>query len=134
MDAELESIEVEAAFSGNDEFTIEDAFGWELLTKRVKHFGEVAVEGLFIATLKEDFIAVAKQEDAEAVPLRFVDPVAFRGDGVNAFGEHGEKRRVDGEVHACDGTIRPNGCGCRRSGSLLPREKGRRSIESRNER
>jgi len=99
VDSQLEGVEVEVATIGDDEFAIEDALFGKLLTERREHLGEVAVEGFLVAALEEDFVAVAKDEDAEAVPLGLVDPVAFGRDGVDALGEHGEEGRVNGELH-----------------------------------
>jgi len=99
VDAQLEGVEVEMAAVGDDEFAVEGALLGQLAAKRVEHFGEVAVKGFLIAALEEDFVAVAKDEYAEAIPLGLVDPVALGGNGVNAFGEHGEDGRVCGEVH-----------------------------------
>src|SRR5206468_1647243 len=76
----------------------------KLIANRVEHLGEVAVEGLFVAALEQNFVAIAKDEDAEAVPLGLVNPVAFGGDGVDSLGEHGKDGRVDGELHARSGT------------------------------
>ncbi len=50
--------------------------------------------------MEVECVAVAEDEDAEAVPLGFEEPVAGGGDGVGALGEHGEDRRLEGEGHA----------------------------------
>ena len=99
MDAELKGVEVEFSVVGNDEFAVEDALFRKLIANRAEHLGEVAVEGLFVAALEQNFVAIAKDEDAEAIPFGLIDPVAFRRDGVDALGEHGKNGRVDGELH-----------------------------------
>ena len=99
MDAKLEGVEVEVAVVGDDEFPIEDALFGELVAKGREHLGEVAIERFLVAALEEDFIAIAEDEDAEAVTLWLVDPFAFGGYGVDAFGEHREERRINSELH-----------------------------------
>ena len=76
MYAKLQGIEVETTFVSDDDFAVENTFRGELFTKRVEHLGEVAVQGFFVATLDDDFIAITKHQDAEAIPLGLVDPVA----------------------------------------------------------
>lgn len=99
MNAKLQGIEVEASTVGNDEFAVEDAFCRELFAQRIEHLREVTIQGFFVAALEENFIAIAKHEDAEAIPLGLIDPVAAGGDLIYALCEHGEKRRGDGKIH-----------------------------------
>ena len=99
MNSELQRVEVEPAAFSDDQFSVEHAFLRKLLADWIEHLGEVAVEGLFVAALEQNFVAIAKDEDAEAVPLGLVDPLALRGYCVDALGEHGQDRRVDGELH-----------------------------------
>ena len=88
VNAELQRIEVEPSFPGNDEFAIEDTFCGELFAKRVEHLRKVAVQGFLIAALYEDVISVTKDKDAKAIPLRLIDPVAALRDLIDALGEH----------------------------------------------
>jgi hypothetical protein len=99
MDAQLESAEVEVAVVGDDEFAIKDASLGKLVANGIEHLGEVAVKGFLVAALEEDLVAIAKDEDAKAVPFGLVDPVAFGGDGFDSLGEHGKDGRIDGELH-----------------------------------
>jgi hypothetical protein len=99
MDAELERFKIEMAAVGDDEFAVENAVAGELGAKRVEEFGEIAVEGFFVAALDEDFVTVFEDEDAEAVPLGLEEPVAGGGDFVDAPGEHGRDGRIDSQVH-----------------------------------
>ena len=78
MNAKLQGVEVEASVVGDDEFAVEYAFLRELFADRIEHLGEVAVERFFVAALEKDFVAIAKDKNAEAVPLGLVDPVALR--------------------------------------------------------
>lgn len=109
MDAELKGIEVETAFTGDDEFAVEYALDGELLAQPIQHFWEVAIERFLVSTLEQDFVAVAKDENAEAVPLGLVYPVAFGGNCVDPLGEHGKEWRIDGELHVRGRMIRPLG-------------------------
>ncbi len=101
MNAELQRVEVEPAFAGDDEFAIEHTFCGELRAKGIEHLGEVAVQGFLIAALDEDLISIAEYEDAEAVPLGLIDPVAAGRNLIDALCEHRQEGRVDGKIHVC---------------------------------
>ena len=100
VDALGEGVEVEAVRACDDDFAVEDAAWGELGEEGGAEFGEVAVEGLAVARLEEEVVAIAEDEGAEAVPLGFEEPVAFRGKGVDALGEHGEDRGWEREGQA----------------------------------
>lgn len=100
MNAQLKSVEVEAAFAGDHKFTVKHTLCRKVLAKWIKHLGEVTVERLLVPALDEDLIAIPKDKYSKAVPFGFVDPFALRRHFGNALGEHGEYGRVDGEVHA----------------------------------
>src|SRR5258708_37840984 len=100
MNAQLQRIENETSIARNDEFSIEYTFCRKLLSKRIEHFGEVAVQHFFFAALDEDLIAVAKDENTEAIPLWLVEPFSTRRHLVDALSEHGQNGRVDSKVHA----------------------------------
>ena len=68
----------------------------ELGGEGFEELGEVAIEGLLVAALDEDFVVVAEDEGAEAVPFGFKEPVVPGGQVADALGEHGEDGRVDG--------------------------------------
>jgi len=99
MDAQLQSVEIQPAFARDHQFAIEHATLGELRAQRIDHIGEIAVERLGVAALDEDFIPVAKNEDAEAVPLGLEDPVTRLGDVVDALGKHGQNRWIDRKIH-----------------------------------
>ena len=100
VDAEGEGVEVEAGSGGDDDFAVENTLRGELLEEGFAEFGKVAVEGLAVAALDEEVVAVAEDEGAEAVPLGLEGPgVGVGGDGVDALGEHGEDRGVEGGGH-----------------------------------
>ena len=99
MQAKLEAVEIETVVDDDDDFGIENAARRQRGAQRIEQFGEVTVQGLCIAALDIDFIAIAEDEGAETIPLGLEDPtVAFR-QIVDAFREHGQDRRVDGEIH-----------------------------------
>src|SRR5579872_2931733 len=99
MDAKLQRVEVEAALVRDDKFAIEHAFRWKLFAKWIEHFGEIAIQRFFVATLDENLIAITKHQNAEAVPLRFVDPLTFRRHFFDTLSKHGENWWVDDEIH-----------------------------------
>ena len=103
MNAQLKGIEVEPSFMGDDEFAVEHRLCGKLLAKWTDHLGEVSIEGLLIAALDEDLIAVAKDEYAKAIPLGLIDPFTLRGNFVDALSEHGKDGRIDGKVHGRGG-------------------------------
>lgn len=99
MNAELKGVEVQASIKGNHEFAVEHALFRELFAEGIDHLGEVAIERLFIAALEEDFVAIAKNQDPETVPLGLVDPVSLMRYFVHALGKHGKDWRIDRKVH-----------------------------------
>ena len=129
MEAHLQQFEIElVAILRDDDLAVEHAAVGQLSLERRKEFGEVAVERLLVATLDEDFVAIAKDERAEAVPLRFEDPLFARRELAHVLGEHGQHGRVHGEIHGLmvprfgrggirNGTVDP--------GPILPRHRVR---------
>lgn len=99
MDAKLEGVEIEAAGGGDDDFSVEDALVGELGGEDGEELGEVTVEGLAFAALKEEVLAVFEEDGAEAVPLGLEEPVIAGGQGFDAFGEHG----LDGGLEGHEG-------------------------------
>ena len=99
MEAELQFVEIEARALDDDDFAVEHAASGESGAEWIEQLGEVAIEGLFVAALQEDFVSVAEDKCAEAVPFGFEKPILAGGEFVDSFGEHGEKRRIDGELH-----------------------------------
>src|SRR5580704_5841998 len=99
MNSKLERLEVERATARNDDFAVEDAPRGKLRAQGGAELGEVAVERLLVAALDEKLVAVAKDEDAKAVPLRLEDPLVAGWQFGDAFGEHRSDRRRDGEPH-----------------------------------
>src|ERR1700750_3152991 len=99
MDAKLQRIEVEAAAMRYHDFAVDHTFRRRLCTKWIEHIGEVAVKWLLVAALDENFVAVTKNQNPEAIPLWLVDIVSLPRHLVHAFGKHGKNGRVDGQVH-----------------------------------
>ena len=92
---------------------------------------EVAVERLLVAALDEQLVAVAENERAEAVPFWLEDPGIAFGEGGEAFGEHRQDGRVDGELHVNGVQVWPQECGCESVCSLLSERIGTDSVECR---
>ena len=100
MNAELQRIEIEPAVLGDDDFAIEHAAGRQLRPQRLEQFGEIAIQRLLIAALDQDFVAVAEDQRAKPIPLRFENPCSGGGQFVDSLGEHRQDRRVYRKVHA----------------------------------
>src|ERR1700760_2948013 len=99
MNAQLEQIEVETASINNDNFAVEDASIGQLREQIGDEFGEIAIEGLEIAALKQNLIAVTKNERAKAVPLGLEGPMVTDWQFAHTFSEHRRNRRRNNELH-----------------------------------
>ena len=77
--AELECVEIEAPIIGDDDFAIEHATGRQLRLQRLEKLWKVAVQGLCIAALDLDFVAVAEDQCPKTIPLRFKNPCSGGG-------------------------------------------------------
>ena len=73
MNPQLQRLEVEAADIGDDEFAVEHTSRGKLRADRIEQLREIAIERFRIAALDQDFVAVAKDQRAKAVPLWFED-------------------------------------------------------------
>ena len=69
---------------------------------------EVSVQGLEVARLEVDLGAVAKDEGAEAIPLRLVAPAVADRDLGRRLGQHRLEGRLEGEGHGPMIRIRPD--------------------------
>src|SRR5688500_1438175 len=102
MDADQESIEIEAAIGiGDDHLAIEHEASIRA-THRAQwllELGEVSVQGLEVAGLDVDIVAIAEDEGAEAVPFRLVDPAIARRDRGGRLCQHRRDRRLDRKGH-----------------------------------
>src|SRR6516164_11484383 len=99
MQPQLQQIEIEAARCNDNDFPVEYATRGQRLLQGLKQIGEVAVQRLLIAALDVDFVAVAKDQGSESIPLGLEDPVVSGGQLVNPLGEHGQNRRIYGKIH-----------------------------------
>src|SRR5271170_737203 len=99
MEPELQGFEIERASLGDHHFAVDDAPRGQGGLERRGKLGKVSIERLFVATLNEELLAVAKDEDAKAVPLWLEDPAVAVGNPIHALRKHWQKRRVDRELH-----------------------------------
>src|SRR5215472_4616478 len=100
MNSQLQCVEIQPSLARDDQLTIQHVALRKPRAQRVEHVGEVAVERFLVAALYEDFLAVAKDQNAEAIPLGLEDPVAGGGDVIDPLGEHGKNGRIYGKVHS----------------------------------
>jgi hypothetical protein len=97
MDALAQRVEVEDPVAGDHQLAVHHATRGQQLTQRALQLGEVAVEGLAVAALHEQLVAVPEDDAAEAVPLGLVEHLAAR-QLPGELGEHGLDRGGDGKL------------------------------------
>ena len=95
----LERFEVQPAGPHNHDFAIQNAAVRKLRFQRLEQLGIVAGERLLIPALDEDLIAVSEDERAKSVPFRFEYPAVAGRQLTDRFGEHGQDRWIDREMH-----------------------------------
>src|SRR5437762_3467673 len=95
MQSQLESLEVEPFVARDHDLAVEHALLRQLGFQRLDELGEVTVEWPLVATLNEDFVAVAEHERAKAVPLRLEDPTLTWRQLADALREHRQDWRID---------------------------------------
>src|SRR5689334_16738877 len=98
MEPQLQLLELEPAVSRDDDLSVEHTALRQLRAERDDELGKIAIERLEIAALREDVVAVAEHERAEAVPLRLVDPSRPFRELVTRRGEHRLERRLEREA------------------------------------
>ena len=99
MNAKLQRVEVQPARPGDDDLTIEYAAWRKLLQQGCDNLWEVAIQGLSVATLYLDVVAVAKDDSPKPIPLGLEDPPWFLRHLRDPLCEHGQDGRIDGEIH-----------------------------------
>src|SRR4051812_33990562 len=99
MDAQEERFEVEPRGADDDDLAVDDAALRQVGEQRLDELGEVAVQRLEVAALQQELVAVAKDQRAEAVPLRLELPAVALRQAVGGGGEHRLDRRVEGKAH-----------------------------------
>src|SRR5579884_2406256 len=102
MKAQLQSIEIERPISCDYDLAIENTARRQLPAQRIEQLREIAVQRLLITALQQDFVAVAKDQRAKPVPLRFEDPRSPARQFIHSFGEHRQHRRIYRKAHASD--------------------------------
>ena len=73
MQAHLHRVEVEPAFTLDNDLAIEGGVGWQEVSERAQ-LREVAEERSSIAAPERQLTAVVLEDSAESVPLRLVLP------------------------------------------------------------
>jgi hypothetical protein len=99
MNTQQEGLEVQLALPRDHDLAIDDATGREGRPDRIGELREVAVQRLEVTTLDQDLVAVTEDDGPEPVPLRFVEPAIAVGQAIRRLGQHGLKRRIEGEMH-----------------------------------
>jgi hypothetical protein len=78
MEPTLKQIEIDAALARDNELPIDRTSIRQVRLQDLDKLREVAVERLLVTALHENFISVAKNERAKAVPLWLEDPFVSR--------------------------------------------------------
>src|SRR4026209_1733425 len=99
MDPEEERLEVEPTLAGDDDLAVQDAALRDRRPERRFELREVSIEGLQVARLDVDLVAVSDYECPEPVPLRLEEPALALGQRVGRLGEHRLDRRFEGQSH-----------------------------------
>src|SRR5690349_19818464 len=106
MNAKQKLVKREFTFNRNDNFPIEDESLRLQRSKRRNQLRKIAMQRLAGFGLEMDFIAIAKCDAAEAVPLRLVEPVCSGRDRLDESRFHGSKWRMDGKIHSSDSSLK----------------------------
>jgi 5'-3' exonuclease len=95
MQTKLERIEVEPVRRRDDDLAVDDRTIGQPGDKRRVQLGEIAVQRPQIPALDEDVVSTAKDDRAEAVPLRFVQKLVTLGQVGRQLREHRLDRRFN---------------------------------------
>ncbi len=99
MQAQLQFVEIERAVLSDDDFAIGDIACGKIVPQGFEQFGEIAVERFLVAALNQNFLSIAEDDCAEAVPLWLINPILTRGQFFDSLGEHGQNRRIYDKFH-----------------------------------
>src|SRR5216110_2959778 len=98
METKLQRLEVETTILRDHDFSVEHASRGKLPRKCFDELREIPVEGLLVAALNEQLVAVAEDERAEAIPFRLENPVVAGRQVADSIREHRQHGRVHGQV------------------------------------
>ena len=95
MDAKLQGIKIKPVLCGDDELAIEHRPSGNLLIQKLNQFREVPIERFAVTTLNQYVVFIPEDDGSKAIPLRLKDPMIAAGHSIDAFGQHGQKRRSE---------------------------------------
>ncbi len=58
-----------------------------------------SVQWLFITALDQDLVTISKNQRAESIPLRLINPFIPRRKRGNSLREHGQNGRINKKIH-----------------------------------
>src|SRR5262245_44327195 len=99
MQSHLQRLEIQRAVLHDHQLAVEHAALRKLRLDRRDQLREVTVEWFLVAALDEHFVAVAKDERAESVPLGLEDPSFTGRQLANSVGEHRQHWRINRKIH-----------------------------------
>ena len=103
VDAKQQGPEIERAVAGDDDLAIEHAALRERCAERCGKLRKVAVEGLEVARLRVEGLAVTEDQGTKAVPLRLEQPAVVRREAIDRLGQHRLDGRLEREVQVGHG-------------------------------
>src|SRR5207245_1164277 len=100
VQAQLQHLEVEPALARDHDLSVDYAARGKAGLKGGLELGEVAIEGLQVAALEVEAVAVAEHDGTEPVPLRLEEPAIALGQLRRELRQHRLDRRLDRESHS----------------------------------
>jgi hypothetical protein len=100
VDAHLQRHEVEAPLAGDDDLPVEHAALGQAGSQGIQELREVPLHGLLVPALEQEIVAVTKDQRAEPVPLRLVQPGAVLRQRGDPLRQHRFDGWFDGVAHA----------------------------------
>src|SRR5687768_723959 len=88
VQTQLQGVEVEALWSCNDDLAVHDNAGRQRTQERIVEFRKVAIQRPQVAALDVEIGVAAKDDGAEAVPLRLVKKPAAGRQLRRQLGQH----------------------------------------------
>src|ERR1700757_3339038 len=98
MDPLQERIEIQMAFTQDDDLAVEHKLLLWHVAQSFNQFGKIPSQWLSGLGLNQDFVVLAKRKAAKPIPFRFIEPfLSFRErDGVARL--HRRKRRMNRKI------------------------------------
>src|SRR5580704_6555336 len=100
MQSQLQRVEIQSIVFNDDNLSVEHTSRRQSRAQWLNKVRKVAVEWLFVATLDQNLVAIAKHQRPKPVPLGLKNPFFAIRQRTHTLGKHRQDRRVHGKVHA----------------------------------